>query len=95
MHVFCFHEVYSLYHTSHPGTPSAPRFDLTSPPVLNGTDISLIWLPSNDTGGDPDNLDYDVYAAQLDGNDPIFCRQNDDGVNSGELIAWSHEHGPV
>ena len=64
------------------GSPSAPRFDLTSPPVLEGTDITLVWLPSNDTGG-ANNLYYDVYTAQLDSSDPVFCKQNNDDIDSG------------
>ena len=42
-----------------------------------------MWLPSADSGGDPENLYYDVYAAQLDGDDPVFCRQNEEPIDDG------------
>ena len=73
-------------HTS-PGSPSAPIFDLTSPPTLKGTDIKLTWLPSNDTGGDPSNLYYNVLTAQLDGENPVFCQHNDERIDNGRC-AW-------
>ena len=74
------------------GSPSAPRFDLTSPPVLEGTDITLVWLPSNDTGG-ADSLYYDVYTAQLDSSDPVFCKQNDDEIDSGNVNVTKNHVG--
>ena len=40
-----------------------------------------MWLPSADSGGDPEGLYYDVYAAQLNGEDPVFCRQNDEEID--------------
>ena len=66
-----------------PGSPSAPRFDLTSPPILDGTDVRLTWRPVNDSGGDPDNLYYDVYTVQLTGNSFEYCRQNDEDIDDG------------
>ena len=63
------------------GSPSPPRFDLSSPPQLDGNIVNLVWLPSADSGGDPEGLYYDVYAAQLNGEDPVFCRQNDEEID--------------
>jgi hypothetical protein len=62
-------------------SPSAPRFDLTSPPVLDGTDVRLTWRPSNDSGGDPDNLYYDVYTVQLTGEEFQYCRSNNEQID--------------
>ena len=68
----------SLY-LSLSGSPSAPRFDLINTPPLEGTEVTIIWLPSENTGGD-DQLYYDVYTAKLDASNPAYCRQNEEGI---------------
>jgi hypothetical protein len=63
-------------------SPTAPLLDLTKPPQLEGNKITAIWTPPTDSGGDPDNLYFDVYAAQLKKEqNPTFCRQNDKEIN--------------
>ena len=52
--------------------------------MLDGTDVILVWLPSDDPGGDPSNLYYDVYAAQLGGDNPTFRRQNDGPIDKSK-----------
>jgi hypothetical protein len=63
-------------------SPTAPLLDLTKPPQLEGNKITAIWTPPTDSGGDPDNLYFDVYAAQLkEGQNPTFCRQNEEQID--------------
>jgi hypothetical protein len=70
-------------------SPSAPLFDLSKPPVLEGTDITAIWQPPVEPGGDPEGLYFDIYTAQLEeGENPTFCRQNKAPVDSGGLSLW-------
>ena len=67
------------------GSPTAPLLDLTKPPQLEGNKITAIWTPPTDSGGDPDNLYFDVYAAQLkEGQNPTFCRQNEEQIDKSE-----------
>ena len=88
MHIHLFSLLIVLCVSRTAGSPSAPLFDLNSPPMLDGTDVTLVWLPSDDAGGDPNNLYYDVYAAQLGGDNPTFRRQNDGPIDDSELSSF-------
>lgn len=49
---------------THAGLPSSPRLAINSPPIINGADITICWLPSNDRGGS-DDFHYNIYRLEV------------------------------
>ena len=66
--------------------------DPSTPPVVDGADISLTWMASLDGGG-ADEVQYDIYAAQLNVNVPVFWRVGSGVTANGKsIVLFIHVH---
>ena len=58
------------------GPPSSPRLAINSPPIINGADITVCWLPSNDRGG-RDDFHYNIYRLAAESGQFLIINTED------------------
>ena len=76
---------FSWYTPTYAGPPSSPRLAITSPPIINGLDIKVCWLPSKDRGG-RDDFHYNIYRLAAGSGQFLKINTEDILPNAVDLI---------